>query len=83
MDSSLSYSDYFTERRIFCDCMTYFILKEDKTPTSSRWRVNNKLILVGVQSPSKIKPPADCRAAQMYYVSIADEPLAANTPRHT
>ncbi|MCI6995263.1 MAG: PD-(D/E)XK nuclease domain-containing protein, partial [Eubacterium sp.] len=23
---------------------------------------------VGVQSPSKIKPPADCRGAQMYYV---------------
>ena len=23
---------------------------------------------VGVQSPSEIKPPADCRGAQMYYV---------------
>ena len=24
--------------------------------------------MAGAQSPSKIKPPADCRAAQMYYV---------------
>ena len=28
----------------------------------------NNLVLVGVQSPSKIKPPADCRGAQMYRV---------------
>ena len=29
---------------------------------------------------TEIKPPADCRAAQMYYVSKADAPLAASTP---
>ena len=28
----------------------------------------DNLVLVGVQSPSKIKPPADCRGAQMYRV---------------
>ena len=28
----------------------------------------DNLVLVGVQSPSKIKPPADCRGAQMYHV---------------
>ena len=28
----------------------------------------DKYVLVGVQSPFKIKPPADCRGAQMYYV---------------
>ena len=26
------------------------------------------LVLVGVQSPSKIKPPADCRGEQMYCI---------------
>ena len=28
----------------------------------------DKYVLVGVQSPFKIKPPADCSGAQMYYV---------------
>ena len=44
-----------------------FILKEDKTPTSIGASCD-KLVLVGVQSPSKIKPPADYRGAQMYRV---------------
>ena len=39
-----------------------FILKEDKTPTSIGASCD-KLVLVGVQSPSKIKPPADYRGA--------------------
>ena len=28
----------------------------------------DNVVLVGVLSPSKIKPPADCRGAQMYRV---------------
>ena len=42
-------------------------MKVDETPTSIGGG-KNKLVLVGVQSPSKIKPPADCRSAQKNYV---------------
>ena len=35
---------------------------------------------VAISSSDEIEPPADCRAAQMYYVSKADTPLAASTP---
>ena len=44
--------------------LNYFILKEDETPTSKVASCDN-FVLVGVQSPSKIKPPADRRGAQM------------------
>ena len=42
-------------------------MKVDETPNSIGGG-KNKLVLVGVQSPSKIKPPADCRSAQKNYV---------------
>ena len=37
-----------------------FILKEIRLPSSVGGEIN-KFVLVGVQSPSKIKPPADGR----------------------
>ena len=44
-----------------------FILKGDKTPTSIGGELQ-QFSLGGSPISSKIKPPADCRGAQMYYV---------------
>ena len=37
-------------------------------PDVDQYKVARHMTIAGVQSPSKIKPPADCRGAQMYCV---------------